>query len=329
LVDTADAWYGTLREAAIDRAARQRMAHAAYLDVLWQFGPQRRAELVVSLLDQLIGGEAAARAFELELRRANWPTPTFDIPTSNTIFLSENEQVSDICVILPLYNYSHYVTEALDSVRNQTVQELDLVIVDDCSTDSSLQVALEWAKGNAARFNRVVVMQNQMNSGLARSRNVGFDAAETPYVLPLDADNRLLPDCCAAMLRALNGSRAAFAYPRIQCFGDASHIIGEQAFSPARFSGGNYVDAMALIGKWAWAAVGGYVHIDNGWEDYDFWCRCVEHGFWGVWVPEILAEYRVHKQSMLKTRTDQHENKLKLIRDLNAGHNWLSIPYRA
>ena len=86
---------------------------------------------------------------------------------------------------------------------------------------------------------------------------------------------------------------------------------------------------MALIGKWAWAAVGGYTHIQSGWEDYDFWCRCVEHGFWGLHVPEVLAEYRVHKQSMLKTQTDQHENKLRLVRDLNAGHNWLSILYRA
>ena len=77
------------------------------------------------------------------------------------------------------------------------------------------------------------------------------------------------------------------------------------------------------------AAVGGYEHIPHGWEDYDFWCRFVENGFWGIPVAEVLAEYRVHNQSMLRTSTDQHENKLKLIRDLNRRHGWLSIPYRA
>ena len=50
------------------------------------------------------------------------------------------------------------------------------------------------------------------------------------------------------------------------------------------------IDAMALIAKWAWAAVGGYAHIPYGWEDYDFWCRCVEHGLWGQQIPEILAD---------------------------------------
>jgi SAM-dependent methyltransferase/TolA-binding protein len=328
LIGTVDAWYDGLRELAANQAMRHRMGHAAYLDVLWRFGPQRRAELVVSLLDQLSGGEAAARAFELELRRTHRPVPSFDFSQSSVIFISDNQRASEVCVILPLHNYAHYVGEALESVRRQTIRDLDLVIVEDCSTDNSMQVALDWSHTNAERFNRLVVIQNQNNAGLARSRNVGFDAAETPYILPLDADNRLLSECCEVLLRALQASRAAFAYPRIQCFGDASHIIGEESFSPARFSGGNYIDAMALIGKWAWAAVGGYAHIQNGWEDYDFWCRCVEHGFWGVQVPEVLAEYRVHQQSMLKTRTDHHENKLKLIRELNAEHTWLSIPYR-
>jgi GT2 family glycosyltransferase/glycosyltransferase involved in cell wall biosynthesis len=329
LVDTTESWYEALRDLVADKASRERMAHAAYLDVLWRFGPRRREELVQSLLDQLSGGDVAARAFELDLRRNSRPTPEFDVPSSEVLFSRDTEVPADVTVIVPLYNYAHYVADTLASVRQQTIQDLDLVIVDDRSTDSSLQVALDWAQQNATRFNRIVVLRNSQNAGLARSRNVGFDNAETPFVLPLDADNRLLPGCCERMLASLRGSRAAFAYPKIQCFGDATHIIGDEAFSPARFSGGNYVDAMALISKWAWAAVGGYAHIQNGWEDYDFWCRCVEHGFWGLQVPEVLAEYRVHKQSMLSTHTDRHENKLRLIRDLNAGHSWLSIPYRA
>ena len=84
---------------------------------------------------------------------------------------------------------------------------------------------------------------------------------------------------------------------------------------------------MALIAKWAWAAVGGYTHIPYGWEDYDFWCRCVEHGFWGQQVPEILAEYRLHSTSMLHTQTDVPENKVHVIEQLKARHRWLSIPY--
>ena len=178
-----------------------------------------------------------------------------------------------VSVVIPLYNYAHYIQEALELVRMQTLPLLDLVVVDDGSTDASLQVTVDWATRHASRFNRIVVLRNRENAGLGRTRNAGFDAAETQFVLPLDADNRLLPDCCASLLRALDGSRSGFAYPRIRSFGDSNKMFGDEPFSAMRFAGGNYIDAMALVGKWAWAAVGGYEHIPHGWEDYDFWCR--------------------------------------------------------
>jgi glycosyltransferase involved in cell wall biosynthesis len=91
--------------------------------------------------------------------------------------------------------------------------------VDDRSNDDSLAVALRWVQSHAARFNRVILLRNRANSGLARTRNTGFDAAETPYVLVLDADNRLLPECAAACLRTAQDTGAAFAYPVIRKFG--------------------------------------------------------------------------------------------------------------
>ena len=133
-------------------------------------------------------------------------------------------------------------------------------MIDDRSTDASLDLATTWARRHAARFNRIVVMQNRANAGLARTRNVGFDAAETAYVLPLDADNRLRPGCCAELLDVLHASSAGFAYPRIQIFGGPDYVLGSERYMPMRFAGSNYIDAMAMVGKWAWAAVGGFVH---------------------------------------------------------------------
>ena len=72
--------------------------------------------------------------------------------------------------------------------------------------------------------------------------------------------------------------------------------MGNCPFEPGRLIGGNYIDALALVSKEAWAAVGGYgVFRVMGWEDFDFWCRLVENGFWGCRVGDSpLAEYRVH-----------------------------------
>jgi GT2 family glycosyltransferase/glycosyltransferase involved in cell wall biosynthesis len=326
LATSEDEWYRALIALVDDAALRRRLAHAAYLDVLWPYGPERRAERMLSMLRQVQGGAEGSRAFALELSRDTAAPP--QIPESETIFASDKLGEAAVTVIVPLYNYAVFITEALESVRAQTLDALDLIVIDDASTDDSLAVARDWAERNQSRFNRILVLRNRANAGLAHTRNAGFDAAETPFVLPLDADNRLLPDCCARTLAAAREAGAAFAYPAIRYFGGMDHVIGTAPFVPMKLAGGNYIDAMALVAKPAWAAVGGYAHIEHGWEDYDFWCRFAERGLLGVRVPEVLAEYRVHQASMLHTATDVAENKRQVIATLEARHTWLSIPYR-
>lgn len=329
LAETAEEWYAALRALVEDRALRERLGRAAQRDALARFGPERSAEALRNMLRQVLEPDVAVEAFELDWLRQRSATPvTVDIPDSDVVFCADRHGIAAVTVTIPLYNYADFIEEALDSVRDQTLEALDLVVVDDCSTDDSLNVALSWVRHHAELFNRVVVVKNRANSGLARSRNVGFDRAETRFVLPLDADNRLMPECCERLLDALRQSGAAFAYPMQQCFGTASHVIGGEPFSPLRLASGNYIDAMALVAKSAWAKVGGYTHIEFGWEDYDFWCCCVEHGLRGAHVPDVLAEYRFHERSMRLTMTDKVENNLQVIRRLEERHGWLSIVYR-
>jgi hypothetical protein len=144
--------------------------------------------------------------------------------------------------------------------------------------------------------------------------------------LPLDADNRLHPNACAHLLAALTSSRAAFAYPAIQEFGAKNGIFGNQPYTVLALAKGNYIDAMALVRKSAWAAAGGYENtIWPGFEDFDFWCRLAERGQYGLSVPEILADYRVHASSMLHTTTDVSEHKRELVDDMNRRHPWLDL----
>ncbi|OYX34661.1 MAG: hypothetical protein B7Y99_05015, partial [Caulobacterales bacterium 32-69-10] len=82
---------------------------------------------------------------------------------------------------------------------------------------------------------------------------------------------------------------------------------------------------MALVRRSAWAAVGGYDHIRFGWEDYDFWCKLVEQGMFGEQVAEVLAEYRVHNDSMLRSQTDVNANKRRLLADIHRRHPWLRV----
>jgi glycosyltransferase involved in cell wall biosynthesis len=190
--------------------------------------------------------------------------PAFDIPRATVEFRADQFGEVDVTAIIPLYNYTYYIGKALKSVRTQTIPRLDLVVFDDASIDTSLQVAAAWAQRDANRFNRILVVRNETNPDLARSRNTVFDAPETPFVLPLEADNRLRPACCPTLLDTLHESRAGFASSILQCSGAAEHVIGTEPFALMRFASSNYIDAMALVAKWCWTKVGGYTHIDHG-----------------------------------------------------------------
>ena len=325
LAGTEEEWFAALASLAGDAALRRRVAHAAYLDVLWRFGPLHHAAALGSMLDQARGGRGAARAMLLDLLSAQQPRTAPHLPEHSILFERDALGQAEVTVIVPVFNYAHYVREALDSVRAQTAAVLDLIVIEDCSGDASLSVVLEWAEAHAERFNRILVVQHTANAGLGFGRNTGFDLAETPYVLPLDADNTLRPDAVSHLSARLRGSGAAFAYPTIQRFGKDNLLIGDEPFLAARLVSGNFIDAMALVRRDAWAAAGGYDHVRFGWEDYDFWCRLVELGLWGEHVQEVLADYRAHDQSMLHTSTDVKTNKIALIGDMKKRHPWLDM----
>jgi glycosyltransferase involved in cell wall biosynthesis len=167
------------------------------------------------------------------------------------------------------------------------------------------------------------LLKNHQNSKLARTRNAGIGFAQTEFVLPLDADNLLLPNCLERCIALLDETAAAMAYPTLELFGDDRRLMGVYEWDPTRLQFGNYIDAMTMLRKACWAAVGGYSPLDFGWEDYDLWCKFAEVGFWGVRVPQVTARYRVHGKSMLRTCTNLAVTKARVLADITARHPWL------
>ncbi|MFM8893102.1 MAG: glycosyltransferase family 2 protein, partial [Planctomycetia bacterium] len=179
---------------------------------------------------------------------------------------------------------------------------------------------------HATRFVSATLLRQERNRGLAGTRNAGFDRAEAPLVFPLDADNVLEPDCLRLLAERLEASPAAAAHPTLQRFGDCDYRHVAQAWSPDRLRRGNYIDAMALIRKSAWAHVGGYSSGGFvGWEDYELWCKFVEAGLWSDGVPEAVARYRVHGQSMLSTTTNTAGTLPQVIAAIQSAHPWLRV----
>jgi GT2 family glycosyltransferase/glycosyltransferase involved in cell wall biosynthesis/SAM-dependent methyltransferase len=323
LAASADDWLTNMRQLVKDGDLRATVGKAAYQSALAQFGPEMKALRFGNVLEQLRGGPGAARAFAFDTRLVRRSVPALGVYPSDTMFEHDKLGSAQVTVVVPLYNYEDFVEETLDSVVDQTDPVLDLVIVDGHSTDDSLNVACRWAARNANRFNRLIVLQNSANYGLGFCRNSGFDAAETPYVVLLDADNKLAPEACTELAEHARRTGAAFVYPTIQHFGASTAVISNAPFEAQKLTAGNYIDAMALVSKEAWAMVGGVDHVRHGWEDYDFWCRIAELGLRGEWLDRPLGLYRVHPSSMQTIQTTVPDNHRRLLENYESRHPWV------
>jgi glycosyltransferase involved in cell wall biosynthesis len=242
------------------------------------------------------------------------------------LFEAGTPSAAKATVCITLYDYDSHIVDSLESVYDQTLEPLGLVVLDDRSRDGGLARASLWAKHHANRFASICVARHRRNQGLAAARNAAFDLSPSEFVMTLDADNQLYPRCVERLLGSLEDSQAAFAYSIIEQFDNRQGLMGCDSWSPELLKSGNYIDAMALIRKSVWRQLGGYCRMQvGGWEDYDFWCKVVEAGFEGQFVPEILARYRMHAESMLRTETDRGRNERRVRRDMQARHPWLEL----
>lgn len=115
-----------------------------------------------------------------------------------------------LTVAISLFNYGHYIAETLASVCRQSIaQAIELIVVDDASTDDSLHQLARFQAEHAALFTRLGAFRCERhphNRGLAEARNTAFALASTPAVLVLDADNTLLPQAAACLEAALQAA---------------------------------------------------------------------------------------------------------------------------
>jgi GT2 family glycosyltransferase len=233
-------------------------------------------------------------------------------PKARTVLSMGTGRPPGISVAVSLHDYAERIGECLDSVAAQTLQDLDLIIVDDGSSDTSLLTAKKWLMRHGKRFNRALLLAHDRCGGLAAARNCGFAAARSERVFVLDADNRIYPRCLERLAQALNESSAQFAYSSFHRFGEEDGLMNTRPWDAAAFNQGNYIDAMALIERSVWSQLGGYrAQGVQGWEDFDFWLRLARMGGHGVHVSEILAAYRVHLSSMLHRETNPNAAKLE------------------
>ena len=242
---------------------------------------------------------------------------------SAVVFQCETNRPAEAGVIIPVLNAARFLPQALTSVARQQDVSLEVVVIDDGSTDDSVEVAREILSQHRNVFTRSLIIRHAERAGPAAARDTGMRRLSASAALLLDADNVLYPRCARRCLDALEASGAAFVYPILRVFGLRSALLSYAPFDVERLSRASYIDALALVRRSAWEAVGGFPNLAEGLEDFAFWLALVDKGFVGAQVPEILAAYRFHNASRNRA-VSQHVP--ALCARLRAAFPWTRLP---
>lgn len=218
-----------------------------------------------------------------------------------------------ISVVIPCYNHGQYVQEAIDSVRAAARDDIEIILVDDGSTDPRTQQEMERLATDPS-----LTLIRQPNGGLASARNAGIAAARAEYILPLDADNRIHPAYLERGISILDARpEVGVVYGDAEYFGSREGRWKIGPFDRERLLKWNYIDACAVIRKKLWEQNGGYRRgmPVQGLEDWEFWLHTLSHGWQFAYVPEVLFDYRVMPGSMIEHARKQAQATENFIAD--------------
>lgn len=203
-----------------------------------------------------------------------------------------------ISVIMPCFNGESFIASAVESVLEQTYPNIELIVVDDGSTDSSLSVLAGYG-------DRICVIE-QYNAGPYPARNKGVQASKGEYLAFLDADDYWTKDCLEQLYDVLHKEPdAALAYCGWQNIGRRS----SEPYIPPDFETPKKTEFMleaasrwpihgALIRRRAFDAVGGFRDYMRTCMDYDLWLRMTIDRLI-VRVDKVLAYYRHHDKGQI------------------------------
>ncbi|MEG4114042.1 MULTISPECIES: glycosyltransferase [unclassified Microcoleus] len=214
-----------------------------------------------------------------------------------------------VSVIIPCYNQSHFLVEAVTSVINQTYKNWEIIIVNDGSLDTTSTVAKNLIVTNPQYQIRLV---EQTNQGLSSARNAGIAAANGEYIMPLDADDILAKNALTDLLEiCLKSNVPCVAFGSYQMFGTENRIVPSyDLYSPENIKQSNMIHPSSLYHKSILDLVSGYkVGMKEGYEDWEFWVNCHKHNIPFLGTREVVVNYRRYQGSML-AKSQQYHQKL-------------------
>jgi glycosyltransferase involved in cell wall biosynthesis len=203
-----------------------------------------------------------------------------------------------VSVIVPCYNHGMFLEETVRSVLNSTWPNIEIIIIDDGSTDNSSIIA----KKIVDQYKNVrCIFQN--NSGPSVARNNGILAAKGKFILALDADDLISPRYIEAAVKEFDKDpELKVVYCEAEKFGAKSGKWKLDDFSLEKLAYKNMIFVSALFKKTDWQKSGGFAEeMTWGFEDWEFWISLLKTGGKVKKLPFVGFYYRIQKNSRRKS----------------------------
>jgi glycosyltransferase involved in cell wall biosynthesis len=206
-----------------------------------------------------------------------------------------------VTIVLPVYNGEKFISKAINSIINQTYSNWELIIVNDCSTDNSLEICKKYAQ----KDNRIRIYSNKVNLKLPKSLNVGFSHAEGDYFTWTSDDNKFKKNALETMIKALensNGVDMVYSdYWNIDANGNKTNVCRLQ--QPDKIVESNVCGPCFLYKASIAKIIGEYDENLFLAEDYDYWMRIYIYGKM-LHIDDVLYYYRRHDMSLSVLKKD-------------------------
>ncbi|MBV8096739.1 MAG: glycosyltransferase family 2 protein [Acetobacteraceae bacterium] len=236
-----------------------------------------------------------------------------------------------VSILIPAFNAERFIGAALASAQAQTEQQIEILVVDDCSTDSTVQIVRQAALHDK----RIRLLQMDANGGPGAARNRGLAAARGTWVAMLDADDQFAPQRLEALIGLADRTGADIASDNLflrslgQDFPTKTLIPRELLREPKRLTAAEFVAKNVGFGRRERAAFGfmhpmfrrafleskaiRYDERNRFAEDYLFYLSCLLHG--AVWwlSPEPMYYYTVRPGSLTEVQTSQDLNRIRNV----------------
>jgi glycosyltransferase involved in cell wall biosynthesis len=230
-----------------------------------------------------------------------------------------------VSIISPSFNSAEFIAATVQSVLNQSIECWEMIIVDDCSTDNSVEVIQPFVEMDS----RIKLIRLTKNSGAAVARNTAIEAAKGRYIAFLDSDDLWLPDKLEKQLAFMQENNYPFSFTTYDKINEEGDVFGHVGV-PTKAS---YSDLLKTCSIGCLTAMYDteyfgkvYMPLIRKRQDLGLWLKLLRKTDYAYGLNETLAQYRVHKRSISANKLSAASYTWRLYRDVEK-LNFLKASY--